>query len=388
MILHSSGGGAIAIAAAAGTVACCGYSILCLWGAASFRREKKSPPASEPISTPPVSILKPLKGSDPEMYASLRSHCVQDYPRYEIIFGVSEADDPAIGVVERLKGEFPERAIRLIHCREKLGPNIKISNLIQMLPEARHGILVVNDSDIQVGGEYLRRIVAELQNAGLVTCLYRGVPGGTLGSRLESLGISTDFCAGVLAARALEGGVRFGLGSTLAFRRSDLAAIGGFEPLLEYLADDYELGRRFAEAGKSVTLSHEVVDTHLPGYSPGEFATHQLRWARTIRHARPGGYVGMLSTFTLPWAALAVIAAGGAAWSWWLLAAAAGFRIAVAIASGKRVLRDKRVLPGLWLIPLRDLVALVIWAGGFLGGRVVWRGESFELKKGKLVRAG
>jgi hypothetical protein len=218
----------------------------------------------------PVSILKPLKGTDPEMYESLRGHCLQDYPEYEIIFGVNDPTDPSRHLVERLKSEFPQLSIRWMVCAKNLGANIKVSNLTQMLVEAKYDRVLVNDSDIRVPLDYLRRVMAPLADpqVGLVTCLYRGVPGGTLGSRLESIGISTDFSAGVLAARTLEGGIHFGLGSTLAFRRSDLAAIGGFEALVDYLADDYEIGRRMAKRGLRVRLSDVVVETYLPAYAP------------------------------------------------------------------------------------------------------------------------
>jgi len=226
------------------------YYVLCMWSAAAFLREQKT--AGNRVyptpTLPGISIFKPLKGTDPEMYDSFRSHCVQDYPEYEIIFGVSEADDPALELVKRLNQEFPQHAIRMMVCEQKLGANIKVSNLAQMAREAKYDILVVSDSDIRVPSDYLRRVVAPLSdsNVGLVTCLYRGVASGTLGSRLESLGISTDFVPGVLAARAIEGGIRFGLGSTLAFRRQDLQTIGGFESFADYLADDYELGKRIA----------------------------------------------------------------------------------------------------------------------------------------------
>ena len=185
------------------------------------------------------------------MYESFRSHCLQDYPEYEIIFGVSDADDPAIAFVERLKAEFPQIPIRLVFCLKNLGANTKVSNLAQMVTEAKYEHIVVNDSDIRVEAGYLRSVAAPLLDPkiGLVTCLYRGVASASLGSRLESLFISTDFSAGVLVARLLEGGIHFGLGSTLAFRRNDLASTGGFEALADYLADDYEIGRRIAALG-------------------------------------------------------------------------------------------------------------------------------------------
>ena len=364
------------------------YYGLCLWGASSYLRQRQEAPTADPATLPPVSILKPLKGVDPEIYESFRSHCLLTYPQYEIIFGVSEADDPAIEEVRRLQREFPDRAIQLVVCRQKLGTNIKVSNLVQMLSAARFHHLIVNDSDIRVDPDYLQRVIRPLlrSDVGMVTCLYRGVPGATLGSRLESLGISTDFSGGVLAARWLEKGVRFGLGSTLAFRRADLERIGGFQSLLDYLADDYELGKRIADLGKRVELSGEVVETFLPPYDFRGYFEHQLRWARSVRDSRRWGYVGVLFTFGLPWALLALIASRGALWAWALTIVVTAARIAVALTVGETVLRDQYVRPLLPLVLLRDLAAVAVWVASFASDRIAWRGDYFHLKDGKLAR--
>jgi ceramide glucosyltransferase len=360
------------------------YYVLCIWSAIRFLKERRSPSAS---FTPPVSILKPLKGTDPEMYSSFRSHCLQDYGEYEIIFGVSDPHDPAIPEVNRLQREFPNITIRLVNCRKNLGANTKVSNLAQMLPEARFEHLIVNDSDIRVQPDYLRRVISGLGDPenGMITCVYRGVAAPTLGSRLEALGISTDFCAGVLTAKQLEG-IHFGLGSTLAFRRSDLKAIGGFENIVDYLADDYELGRRIAEKGLKVQLSDEVVETFLPAYSMRDFLRHQLRWARGVRDSRRWGYVGLVLTFGMVWAALTLMLAKGDWWAWAVFALILLLRFAVAFTVGRLVLGDRRVIPLSLLIPLRDLIAFGIWAASFAGHTVDWRGSTFHLKDGKLSR--
>jgi ceramide glucosyltransferase len=337
---------------------------------------------------PPVSILKPLKGTDPEMYESFRSHCLQQYPVYEIVFGVGEADDPAAHLVRRLALEFPDRRIRLVLCQEKLGANGKTSALIQLARAANYDVLLVNDSDIRVAPDYLRTVASELESpqTGLVTCLYRGVPAKTMGSHLESLGISTDFVPGVLVAAEIEGGLRFAMGSTLAFRRRQLDSIGGFEAIADYLADDYELGKRIRGRGLKVELSTALVETFLPAYGFAGFFAHQLRWARTIRASRPGGYMGLLVTYTLPWAILSLVLAGGAAWAWYLLAAGVSLRVAAALVSALAVVGDREALRSLFLLPLRDLVAPFIWAAGLFGQKVVWRGEKFDLAGGKLKR--
>ncbi len=372
-----------------GCVTSSAYYLLCLWSAASFLRAHK---AGESVRStqnlPPVSILKPLKDTDPEIYESFRSHCLQDYAEYEIIFGVSDPDDPAVTNVQQLQREFPRRGIQLVVCPNKLGANVKISNLEQMLQAAHYEHLIVNDSDIRVEHDYLRRVIAPLTDArlGMVTCLYRGIAAPTLGSQMESLGISTDFCAGVLTARRLEGGLHFGLGSTLAFRRCDLERIGGFKSIVDFLADDYELGRRIAGLDLKVQLSDVVVETHLPAYNLQLFLAHQLRWNRGVRDSRLGGYIGLATTFGIMWSLLNLIAAHAAPWSWAVLGGVVLLRLAVALVVGKLVLRDSQVAKHLWLLPLRDLVAVALWTASFFGHTVTWRGDRFQLKSGRLTR--
>jgi len=370
-----------------------GYYLLCLWSARGYIQETHAR-ARENVelafTLPAVSILKPLKGVDPEIYENFRSHCDQDYPEdYEIIFGVSEADDPAVHTVRRLQQEFPQRHIQLAVCAERLGVNVKVSNLAQMLGIARYDHLVVNDSDIRVEPDYLRRVVAPLNDpgVGMTTCIYRGKAAATLGSLLEALGISTDFIASVLVARKIEDGVHFGLGSTLAFRRRDLEAIGGFESLVDYLADDYELGKRISDLRKRVVLSEKVVETFLPPYTLTQFLQHQLRWARSVRDSRKWGYVGLVFTFGLPWALLVLLLHLRDAWAWSLLALVALLRVAVALVVGRVILADRQVSGWLPLVLLRDLIAVAIWAASFLGNTVDWRGDSFTLRDGRLVRA-
>jgi len=236
--------------------------------------------------------------------------------------------------------------------------------------------------------DYLRRVTAPFADSrtGMVTCLYRGMPGATLGSRLEALGISTDFCASVLAARQLEGGIRFGLGSTLALRRAELEKIGGFISLVDYLADDYELGKRIAALGLTVILSEAVVETYLPSYHLREFFAHQLRWARGVRDARAGGYLGLVFTFGFLWALSALAASRAAPWAWSGLAVTLFLRFAVALIVGRGVLQDRRFLKDAWLTPLRDLLAVVVWIASLGGHTVTWRGSRFQLKEGKLTR--
>ncbi len=364
-----------------------GFYLITLWSARHFLRARR--PALG--FAPPVSILKPLRGTDPAQFHAFESHCLQNYSGdYELIFGVADAFDPAVANVEALRREFPERRIELVVCPETLGTNRKVSSLIQMLPHARHEHIVINDSDILVERDYLARVMRHFSdaNVGMVTALYRPMPGRTLASKLEALGISTEFMAGVLTARFIERGVHFALGSTLAFPRRVLAAIGGLESLVDYLADDFELGARISAAGYRVELADTVVENHIPDYSFGQFMEHQLRWGRSTRSSRPLGYTGLALTFGFFWAVLAV----GMAWffrshfmlSAVLLAVALLMRVLVALVVGLPVLRDRYVLRDLWLLPLRDIMAFVIWVGSYTGSRIHWRGEDFVLEKGKI----
>ncbi|HEX3437777.1 MAG TPA: bacteriohopanetetrol glucosamine biosynthesis glycosyltransferase HpnI [Pseudacidobacterium sp.] len=378
---------AVAIESITTILALCGlgFYFAALWSARDFVRRKRTPANG---FFPPVSILKPLKGFDYDMYASFASHCRQQYAgEYEILFGVSSMDDPAVAAVERLKAEYPDTPIRLVLTPEVLGTNGKVSNLAQMLPHARFGHVLINDSDIKVSPRYLERIMASFQDpqVGMVTALYRGHSHKTIGSKMEALGIATDFTAGVLMARKLEGGIRFGLGSTLAISREALDAIGGFLPLVDYLADDYELGARIAAKGFRVELSDEVVQTTVPAYSFSKFLEHQLRWARGMRDSRKGGYAGVIFTFGLPWALFNVLASGVSLFSSALLSLILAARVTLALAVGVGILRDVEVLRDLWLLLPRDLIALCIWAWSYAGNTVSWRGEEFVLKDGKLL---
>jgi len=367
------------------------FYIAALWSARSFVRRKMQ--AAE--FAPPVSILKPVKGLDPEMYEAFASHCRQNYPgEYEILFGASSMDDPAVPAIERLQAEFPERNIRLLLCPEKLGMNGKVSNVAQLAAQARYDCLVVNDSDIRVAPRYLERIAGAFavpqkgKAVGLVTAPYRGRAHRTLGSKLEALGISTDFFPGVLASLKMDGEIRFGLGSTLAISREALDAIGGFAPLADALADDYELGLRVAQAGFAVHLSGEVVETSVPAYDLRGYFDHQLRWARGIRDSRKLGYAGLMFTFGLPWALINLLTSGFSMDSVALLSMACLARVTLALAVGVGVLGDWQVLRDLWLLPVRDLAAMWVWAWSFASDTVVWRGERFVLKDGKLEKQG
>jgi ceramide glucosyltransferase len=364
------------------------YGLIALWSARDFERATRSGRASGE-GAPGVSILKPVKGVDARMYAGFVSHCLQEYAgEFELLFGVSSLEDAAVREVARLRVEFPEVSIRLVECKERLGASGKMSNLVQMLPETKFEHVIVNDSDIRVSPKYLQRVMAGFvdESVGLVTAPYWGRAGGGLWSRLEALGISTDFMPGVLVARKLEGGIRFGLGSTLATTKTALAKIGGFEAMVDQLADDYELGARLSAAGYKVALVREVVETTVPAYTLRGFCEHQLRWARSTRDSRRWGYVGVGVTFVLPWSMAAMVASGFALWSFSLFSMALLVRVSVALTVGVGILRDGQVLRDIVWLPLRDCFGLFFWAWSYAGDTIVWRGERFRLKNGRLER--
>jgi ceramide glucosyltransferase len=366
------------------------YGLIALWSARDFERSARGGivGAGEAVG---VSILKPVKGVDARMYAGLVSHCVQDYAgEFELVFGVSSLEDAAVREVARLRVEYPGVSIRLVECKERLGASGKMSNLVQMLPEARFAHVIVNDSDIRVSPKYLERVMAGFGDelVGLVTVPYVGGAVGGVWSKLEALGISTDFMPGVLVARKLEGGIRFGLGSTLATTKTALAAIGGFESMVDQLADDYELGARLSAAGYRVALVREVVETTVPAYTLRGFCEHQLRWARSTRDSRRWGYVGLGVTYALPWSLMAMVASGFALWSFSLFSMALLVRVSVALTVGVGILRDGQVLRDIVWLPVRDCFGLFFWAWSYAGDEIVWRGERFRLRRGVLEKQG
>jgi ceramide glucosyltransferase len=364
---------------------------ICFYLANLFALRSWRKQAVPPRADVPVSILKPLKGCDPEMYEAFRSHCVQEYSApYEIIFGVNDASDEAIPYVERLKAEFPQRDISLVVCSEVLGANRKVSNMAQMAKRAKYAHLLVNDSDITVPADYLSRVMRWFAptgiapEVGMVTCLYRARPAKSVWSKFEAIGVIADFMPGALTARVLEGGVHFGLGSTMAVSRSALESFGGFEKLVDYLADDYELANHVVQSGKRVVVPDVVVETHVHDYDFRDFWQHQLRWGRTVRSSRFGGYLGLVVTYGLMWSLL-----------WLLLAPSLLSVTAATVVLALRgsvleyyanALSDKYASGNSWLVPLRDLITPIVWLCSIGGKKIVWRGDVFRLRAGKLEK--
>ena len=315
----------------------------------------------------PVSVLKPVRGVDPGFREAVRSHTVLQ-GEYEFLCGVSQPNDPGLAVLR----EFYR--VRVVDS-DTHAANGKVGVLIDLAAAAKHPILVVNDADIRVEPDYLARVTAPLADprVGLVTCLYRPV-GDTFAARFEGLGVATDFAPSALVAR-LVGVDEFAMGSTLAFRRVNLERIGGFAAVADYLADDYQLGHRIHALGLKCVLSDVVVETHLGGAWPQVWA-HQVRWARTIRVSRFGGYLGLPITNATLWAV--VCAVGG---RFDLAAGLLGLRLVMAFAAGWRVLRSRDVLFLWWLVPVRDLFGFAVWVAGLFGHSVTWRGQRLVLDR-------
>jgi len=335
--------------------------------------------ASPPWKAAPVTILKPLCGAEHELYECLRSFCDQEYPRFQIVFGVSDPDDPAIAVVARLKREFPNIDIDLAMDRRQHGTSRKVSNLINMMPFARHELLVISDSDVRVDRDYLARIVAPLADpeVGVVTCPYLGRPRKGLWSLLGSLFINDWFTPSVRVA-AMFGSRAFAFGATISIRRQVLRRIGGFAAIANQLADDYRLGELTRALGLRTVLSDVVVETCVDEPTLSELVHHELRWLRTIRIVRPVGYSLSFVTFGVPVAAVACLLAGCALPAVTLLAVTALARIILHL----RV-RGTDFPPAhqLLVLPIRDTLSLALWIWGFATRRVQWRDDSFEVAR-------
>lgn len=332
-------------------------------------------------AAPLVSILKPLHGEDAALAENLRSFCRQDYPVFQLVFGVADANDPAVAVVKALMAEFPSRDMALVVDSRRRGANFKVANLGNMLPAARHPILVIADSDMRVAPAYLAEVVAPLLDggaapaAGLVTCLYRGVSGGGLWSDLAALHINHGFLPQAVVAERLGLGAGC-FGATMALTRATLDAVGGFESLIDTLADDHELGQAVRRSGRAVVLSPRLVDNIVaePGFAA--LYRHELRWARTIRLAAPAGFAGSVITHPAPLALIAT-ALG-------VLPLAAPAMLAVALLSrwlaARRIDRALGLAPRpLWLLPLRDLLSFTVFLASFLGRNVAWRDHHFRV---------
>jgi ceramide glucosyltransferase len=342
----------------------------------------------KPEFTPPVSNLKPIRGLDPDAYENFASLCRQDYPEYELLFCVSSTDDPAVPVIEQLARDFPERDIRIVVGSGRTGPNDKVGKLARLTDEAKHEVLVINDSDVRVEPNYFRSIVAPLRNpkVGAVTCLYVSVESNSFAEKLHSIGMISDFFASILTARQLEG-VKFALGTTIATTRSKLREFGGYDHIVNRPADDLLIGRLIAEQGHRVELLPYSVLTVSDYGSMSELLHKRLRWIVVMRHLRPSGHFGLIFTHGLPWCLAAIAIHPTAAVAAAYLGTYVALRCAMTWLIGTWGLKQ----PGLWkkmpLIFAWDAVAFVLWLVSFTRHTIRWRNADYFIRGGQLVPA-
>lgn len=340
------------------------------------------PPHTGPHQS--ISILKPLAGHDEGLEENLRSFFAQDYPAFEILMAVSTEDDAALPIARRLAAEFPHIPTRIVITGEPPYPNRKVASIHAMAQQAAHDLLVMSDSDIRVTPDMLRRIDAEFADPQLTltTCPYRAVPGPSPWSKLEAVMMNTEFLAGILTARMLEG-MRFAVGPTIVCRKQALTSIGGFETLRHFLAEDFVFGQRVAEAGLGVALSSYVIEHRIGSAGFRHNADHRLRWVRSTRRSRPAGYIGQIFTYPVPLALL--LTAWNPAW-WPVFLLTTALRMICAWQTAVRILRDPIVQSQPWLVPLQDVMSFCFWIAGFIGNTIHWRGKNFYLAKDGTFR--
>lgn len=364
------------------------YCLLVVWAARAYRlarvatAHQRANRKDQPL--PAISVLKPLRGLDQGLEENLRSFFTQEYPEYELLFAVRDRQDPAVALVEKLQAEYPGVPSQLVLTGEPPWRNAKAWSLQVMQGKAKQEVLLMADSDIRAAQDLLQTVGREFaadQNLMIVTCPYRAVGGPGWPSRLEALGMNTEFWAGVLVARLVEG-VNFTIGPTVAARKAAIHKVGGWPYLQEFLAEDFVLGSRAAELGLKVELSAAVVEHRIGDELWAANVEHRLRWCRSTRRSRPAGYIGQVFTNPLPLALILVLLQPAL---WPVLAATAVLRAWAGWAVAERLLRDPASRRDWWLIPLQDLLSFGFWAAGFFGDKIVWRGEAYRVTaEGKL----
>ncbi len=336
--------------------------------------------------TPPASILKPVRGLDRDAYENFASFCSLDYPEYEILFCVNDASDPAIAVIEQLTRDFPQRQIRLLIGTDETGASNKVTKLCRLVREARHDLIVISDSDVRVGPNYLRDVAAPFadKRVGAVTALFRSDVQGSFGAILDAAGSAIEFAAAALLAQSLEG-IRFTLGATMATTKARLSQIGGFEAIRDHYVDDHELGSRIAALGYTIRLSNEPVLLIYPRETLRQFVLHELRWMIGLRNVRPGGHGALAFTFGLPWTILAVALAPSPGVAWLYALSYVLLRYLVYGIVGVWGLGDPVARRWWVLAPVRDAIQFGAWVASFFSDKISWRGLEFQVKQGLLI---
>ena len=362
------------------------YYGIALFSAWRFFRHASGIAGSTSSFTPPVSVLKPVRGLDPDAYDNFASFCRQDYPEYEIVFCVGDRLDPVLPIIEKVIADFPERAIRVLFGTGREATNDKVAKLARLAKEARYETLVINDSDVRAEPEYLRTVVAPLADpkVGAVTCFYTPTDEKTLVQRLQTVGMYSDFYAGIVVAWQLDG-VKFALGPTIATSRTRLAGFGGYEMIENRPADDLLVGRLIAEQGYEVKLIPYSVRTVADFQSLRDLFLKRLRWIVVMRHMRPWGHVGLIFTLGLPWSLAAVALSPSVAVAAAFIGTYLGLRVVMTLQIASWGLKQPVPWRGLALIPLWDAMAFVIWLASFTRSTIRWRDRDYYIRNGELV---
>ncbi len=362
------------------------YSFASLLCVLEFFRPRKNGLRSPTFE--PVSIIKPLKGSDAELRENLQSFCRQDYPVYEVLFGVTESDDDAVTLVKEVAAAHPDCDIRMVISHNDTSANPKVSNLMGLIRETKYPMIAISDSDMRVAPSYLKEIVTEYlseDNVGLVTSLYKITNPASIFSALESLTIAIDFIPSVLVARKLEG-MTFGLGASLLMSKKALEDVGGFSRIADYLADDYQIGNNLWKKNYKIVLSSYVIEDVVGAMGMVEFLSHQLRWARTYRVCRPKGFLGYGITHIFPFALFFLMLEGPTIFSLSLVGCVLALRFSMAFVIYRKVIIMKKWLRWLALVPIKDLLSFGIWFWSFFGKTVFWRGKYYEIMRGGVIK--
>ena len=374
-----------------GTVTSTVYLLLVIAGVIRFARRRREL-LNAPPYTPPVSVLKTVHGTEPNLRENIESFFRQDYPNFELIFCARREDDAALQIARQLSEKYPAVKTRIITSGEPPWTNAKLYSLEKMWKQAAHDLLVISDSDVRVSPDYLREIIKPFANTkvGMTTCIFRGLPAGGFWTDLEALGYSVEMTSGVVVADLLEG-MKFALGPTMVVRRECVEALNGFGFMDDYCADDYILGNRVAESGMEVVLSHHSIDHMVFHHSFLSSMRHQVRWMRSTRFSRPKGHLGTVLTYAMPFGVLGFLAGlvgGHTTMGISLLVAAFLNRVIQSVLAGYVVARDRKALMLAWLYPVRDLLGAFLWIGSYLSAKIDWRGEEYRLiVGGKMLRA-